>query len=70
MIQTAAAQDYRAFFELEFDRRRTGLYPPFTILARLLVEDNSPQKAREVATALHARCESCLTRIRSGRSGR
>lgn len=60
VIQTAAAQDYRAFFELEFDRRRTGLYPPFTILARLLVESNSPQKAREVATALHARCEKLL----------
>ena len=60
VIQTAAAQDYRAFFELEFDRRRTGLYPPFTILARLLVESNSPQKAREVATALHARCEELL----------
>ena len=60
MIQAAAAQDYRAFFELEFDRRRTGLYPPFTILARLLVESNSPQKAREVATMLHARCEELL----------
>ena len=60
VIQTAAAQDYRAFFELEFDRRRTGLYPPFTILARLLVESNSPQKAREVATMLHARCEELL----------
>ena len=46
--------------------RRPG-FPPcrcefqiLAILARLLVESNSPQKAREVATALHARCEELL----------
>ena len=32
-IQAAAKQDYRAFFEMEFSRRRAGLYPPFTMLA-------------------------------------
>ncbi len=37
-IAAAAAQDYRAFFNEEFDRRRTGLYPPFTLFARLLLE--------------------------------
>ena len=36
-IIAAAAQDYRAFFTQEFDRRRAGLYPPFTMIARLLV---------------------------------
>lgn len=61
VIQAAAAQDYRAFFEMEFDRRRAGLYPPFTILARLLVESNQPARAREVAQALHTRCEALLS---------
>ena len=60
VIQAAAAQDYRAFFEMEFDRRRAGLYPPFTILARLLVESSQPMRAREVAQALHERCETLL----------
>ena len=34
----AANQDYRAFFEREFQRRRVSLYPPFTIMARILAE--------------------------------
>ena len=38
-IAGAAAQDYRAFFNREFDRRRSGLYPPFTLMARFLCED-------------------------------
>ncbi len=59
-IQLAARQDYRAFFEAEFDRRRTGLYPPFTILARLLVESTSPQAAQSHAAALHDRCQRLL----------
>jgi len=60
IIEAAARQDYRAFFELEFSRRRTGLYPPFTILARLLVESTSELNARKAAEALHARCSMLL----------
>lgn len=60
IIKAAAAQDYRTFFEMEFQRRRTSLYPPFTILARLLVESSDPRKAFQVATALHGRCEALL----------
>ena len=47
-INAAAAQDYRAFFEMEFARRRAGLYPPFTLLARLLIE--SPREMDAQAT--------------------
>ena len=43
VIQMAAKQDYRAFFEAEFRRRRVSLYPPFTILARILL--SSPEEA-------------------------
>ncbi|MBR1584707.1 MAG: primosomal protein N' [Clostridia bacterium] len=45
-IAGAAAQDYRAFFTREFDRRKADLYPPFTMMARFLCE------ARELSVAL------------------
>lgn len=60
-ILAAARQDYRSFFETEFSRRRTGLYPPFTVMARLLVESASPQQAQERAAQLHERCRALLS---------
>ena len=60
IIQASASQDYRAFFEMEFSRRRTGLYPPFTILARLLVESSREQDAHKTAEALYNRCQQML----------
>ncbi|MDD3411410.1 MAG: hypothetical protein PHY12_11455, partial [Eubacteriales bacterium] len=45
--------DYRAFFTQEFDRRRTGLYPPFTLLARLLVESENAAAAKEMNDRLY-----------------
>ncbi len=45
VIGFAARQDYRAFFESEFRRRRNGLYPPFTNLARMLIESPDEEKA-------------------------
>lgn len=60
IIQAAAAQDYRQFFELEFSRRRTGLYPPFTMLARLLVESTRGQAAQEQAEKLYQQCQAAL----------
>ena len=54
-IVAAAAQDYRGFFTREFARRRTGLYPPFTMLARLLVESPREDAARDLASRL---CEA------------
>ena len=52
-IEAAAAQDYRAFFEMEFSRRRAGLYPPFTLLARLLVESERELDAKNMAEQLY-----------------
>jgi len=51
VIGFASRQDYRAFFEAEFQRRRKGLYPPFTILARILIE--SPREEAVFQTARH-----------------
>ena len=52
-IEAAAQQDYRAFFEMEFSRRRAGLYPPFTLLARLLVESERESDAKLMAEQLY-----------------
>ncbi len=52
VIGYAAAQDYRSFFENEFNRRRRGLYPPFTLLARFLAESDSEQNAAQVIGCL------------------
>ena len=60
VIVTAAKQDYRAFFEQEFSLRRNRLYPPFTILARLLVESPGEAIAQRSAEALHRRCADLL----------
>ncbi len=53
-IAAAAKQDFRAFFDEEFDRRRRGLYPPFTRLARLLAESDREPCAKAAAEAMEA----------------
>ena len=55
VIGFAARQDYRAFFESEFRRRRNGLYPPFTVLARLLVESGAEEAAVRAAEILEGK---------------
>ena len=51
-IRAAAAQDYRAFYRTEFERRKRGLYPPFTMMARLLCEAADMDTARAVSLEL------------------
>ena len=60
-IQAAARQDYRSFFEEEFSLRRTGLYPPFTLMARLLVEAYSDEAAQQRTVTLYNACQQLLT---------
>ena len=60
-IQAAARQDYRSFFEEEFSLRRTGLYPPFTLMARLLVEAYSDEAAQQRTVMLYNACQQLLT---------
>lgn len=52
VIGYAAAQDYRSFFEDEFSRRRRGLYPPFTLIARFLTESKKEEYAVAAADRL------------------
>lgn len=56
-IRAAAAQDYRAFYRQEFSRRRSGLYPPFTMMARLLCSAPEAETAEEVSRELLARLD-------------
>ena len=51
-IRAAAAQDYRSFYHMEFERRKRGLYPPFTMMTRLLCTAKSMEEAEAVSRAL------------------
>lgn len=59
-VLAAAAQDYRAFFTEEFERRRQSFYPPFSVLTRLLAESPSEADARRAAGELARRTEDLL----------
>ncbi|MBQ9251991.1 MAG: primosomal protein N' [Clostridia bacterium] len=62
VIALAARQDYRAFFEEEFQRRKISLYPPFTVMARVLIESAAEAEAEEVAKAME---EEILTALQA-----
>ncbi|MBQ3223889.1 MAG: primosomal protein N', partial [Clostridia bacterium] len=53
-IKLAALQDYRAFYHQEASYRRRGLYPPFTVLARLMAVSKNEQAAQCAAEKLEA----------------
>lgn len=59
-IQLAAAQDYRAFYTRESAYRRTALYPPFTVIARVLFSAKDAQQAEAAAKAAEARMNAWL----------
>ena len=60
VIGFASRQDYRAFFEAEFQRRRKGLYPPFTILARALIESSREEETVQTARRLEEKARELL----------
>lgn len=60
VIRQSAVQDYRSFFEEEFSRRRRSLYPPFTVLARILVEAATDESAALVANDVYQETLSAL----------
>lgn len=58
-IQTAAAQDYDHFFELELATRAAMRYPPYTEICKFLVASHAETEARLHAQRLHDRlCEA------------
>ena len=57
-LMYAARQDFRGFFEAEFLRRRHGLYPPFTVLSRVLIESEKEEIAEETSEYLEREIRS------------
>jgi len=48
-IRLAASQDFRAFYLRESAYRKSALYPPFTVIARIVFSSKEEDRAREVA---------------------
>ncbi len=61
VIQAAAEQDYRRFYDREIVIREAALYPPFSDLFRFVISDEAEQKAMDSA----ARCAAWLKRALS-----
>ena len=61
-IEAASRQDYRAFFEQEMHRRKRALYPPYTLIARLLYEDEHEENAQAAAQSAMRQMEAFLER--------
>lgn len=53
-IACAAQQDYRAFYTREAANRKLALYPPFTVLARVVFASKDEQLAQQAARAAEA----------------
>ena len=61
-IETAARQDYRAFYEQEMHRRKRALYPPYTLIARLLYEADREEEASRCAQSAMRQMEAFFER--------
>jgi len=61
-VETASRQDYRAFYEAEMLRRKRALYPPYTLIARLLYEGDSEMQVRSPAESAMRQIEAFLER--------
>ena len=48
-IKLAAAQDYRAFYHRGSAYRRAALYPPFTVIARIVYSGKDGEKVQKAA---------------------
>ncbi|MGI6214546.1 MAG: replication restart helicase PriA [Christensenellales bacterium] len=54
-IQAAKSQDFRSFFDKEFSRRKRDLYPPFTLIVRILCSADTQQEARQLSGHMFSR---------------
>ena len=59
-IQLAARQDYRAFYHRESAFRRKALYPPFTVIARIVFSGKDAERTRQAAESAEARLNGYL----------
>jgi primosomal protein N' (replication factor Y) len=51
-VRFAAAQDYALFYEKELQFRRAMRYPPFSVLANLLIREEKQEKALQLSNEL------------------
>lgn len=61
-IQSAARQDFRAFYEQEMQRRRRQLFPPFTRICRLLIESERADALAGTAQSLAEQMDAFMLR--------
>ena len=66
-IRLAAEQDYRAFYTRESAHRRAALYPPFTVIARIIYSAREREAAQAAAEA-EARLREQLDQIGAART--
>lgn len=59
-IRLAAAQDYRAFYTRESAYRRSAMYPPFTVIARIVYSGRDEAAVRACAEGDEARLRAYL----------
>ena len=59
-IKLAAAQDYRAFYTRESAYRRAAMYPPFTVIARIVYSGEDEEAVKAAALADEARLRAYL----------
>ncbi len=59
-LQLAAKQDFRAFYNRETAFRRASLYPPFTVILRILFSAKSPETAQAAAEDAENRLNAFL----------
>ena len=59
-IRCAAAQDYRAFYTRESAFRRAAMYPPFTVIARIVYSAMDGEAAKAAALGDEARLAAFL----------
>jgi len=59
-IRLAAAQDYRAFYTRESAYRRQAMYPPFTVIARIVYSGRDEGAVKAAALADEARLGAFL----------
>ncbi|MCI7737455.1 MAG: primosomal protein N' [Clostridiales bacterium] len=61
-VEAASRQDYRAFYEEEMRRRKRALYPPYTLIARLLYEADRDEDAQREAQSAMRQMEAFFER--------
>ena len=66
-IRLAAEQDYRAFYSRESAHRRAALYPPFTVIARIIYSAREREAAQGAAAEAEARLREQLDQLGAAR---